>query len=90
MELSTAIDLVQKTLFAALALAAPILGAVLLLALALAIVTTVFNLQEQTLTTIPKITAAFVLTLMLAPWMLRQVLDFTVPLLRDALANVGN
>jgi len=90
MELSTAIDLVQKTLFAALALAAPILGAVLLLALALAIVTTVFNLQEQTLTTIPKITAAFVLTLLLAPWMLRQVLDFTVPLLRDALANVGN
>lgn len=90
MELSTAIDLVQKTLFAALALAAPILGAVLLLALVLAIATTVFNLQEQTLTTIPKITAAFVLTLVLAPWMLRQVLDFTVPLLRDALANVGN
>jgi flagellar biosynthetic protein FliQ len=90
MEIGLAIDLVQKTLLAALALAAPILGAVLLLALFLAILTTVFNLQEQTLTTVPKIAAAFVLTLVLAPWMLRSVLDFTVPLLRDVLANAGN
>lgn len=90
MEIGLAVDLVQKTLLAALALTAPILGAVLLLALFLAIVTTVFNLQEQTLTTVPKIVAALVLTLLLAPWMLRSVLDFTVPLLRDVLANGGN
>ena len=90
MDTATAIELTQKTLIAALALVAPILGAVLLLALLLAIITTVFNLQEQTLTVVPKIVAAFVLTFLLAPWMLRQVLDFTVPLLRDALASTAH
>jgi flagellar biosynthesis protein FliQ len=89
MDTATAIDLAQKTLLAALALVAPILGSVLLLALLLAIITTVFNLQEQTLTVVPKIVAAFVLTIALAPWMLRQVLDFTIPLFRDALASAA-
>ncbi len=90
MEVGTAVDLTQRTLLAALSLAAPMLGAVLLLALFLAIVTTVFNLQEQSLTVVPKIVAAFVLSFLLAPWMLRQIMDFTIPLLRDALASVAN
>jgi len=90
MDVGTAVDLTQKTLLAALSLAAPMLCAVLLLALFLAILTTVFNLQEQTLTVVPKIIAAFALSFILAPWMLRQIMDFTIPLLRDALASVGN
>lgn len=88
MEIATAVDLAQKTLLAALGLVAPILGAVLVLALLLAIITTVFNLQEQTLTVVPKIIMAFALAFVLTPWMLRQIVEFTMHLLRDTLGNL--
>jgi flagellar biosynthetic protein FliQ len=81
-----AVDLAQKTLLAGLTICAPLLGAVLLLALLIAIVTTVFNLQEQTLSVVPKICAAFALSIALAPWILRRLMEFTIPLIRDVLA----
>lgn len=89
MDTSTAVDLAQKTLLAGLAICAPMLIAVLIIALFTAIITTVFNLQEQALSVVPKIVAAFGLSILLAPWMLRQLIDFTVPLIRDFLSAKG-
>ncbi len=85
MEPATAIDLARQMLMTALTMAAPLLAGVLLVSLTLAIVTTVLNLQEQTLTIVPKIITALVLTGLLAPWLLQSLLDFTVVLLRDVL-----
>lgn len=87
MDSSAAIELARHTLFTALAMAAPLLACVLFIALLLSVLTTVLNLNEQTLTVVPKIVAAFLITALLAPWMLRALLDFTVPLLRDVLAQ---
>lgn len=89
MEPTYAIELARATLLTALAVAAPLLAGVLVVALLLAIVQTVLNLQEQTLTVVPKVVVALVMTSLLAPWMLRTLLDFAVPILRDVLAQGG-
>lgn len=89
MDPNTAIEYARNTLLTALTVAAPLLGAVLLLALFLAIAQTVLNLQEQTLTIVPKIVTAILMTCLLAPWMLRALMEFTLPLLRDVLPMRG-
>ena len=87
MDSVTAIELARETLVTALTIAAPILAAVLCLALMLAILQTVTNLQEQTLTVVPKIILAVVVTYLLTPWVLSSIVDFTVPLFSDWLAR---
>ncbi|MFH0946377.1 MAG: flagellar biosynthetic protein FliQ [Planctomycetota bacterium] len=87
MEIAAAIELARQTLFTALAMAGPILGCVLIVAFCLAILQTVLNLQEQTITVVPKIITAILVAILLAPWVLRSLIDFTVPLLRDILAQ---
>lgn len=87
MNAQAALDLVRQTLMTALIMAAPLLAAVLIVSLMIAILQTVVNVQEQTLTIIPKVVVALLMTMLLAPWMLQKLLDFTVPLLRDLLAQ---
>lgn len=89
MDPNTAIEYARTTLLTALTVAAPLLGCVLIIALVLAIVQTVLNLQEQTLTIIPKVVTAILMTCLLAPWMLRALMEFTIPLLRDVLPMRG-
>jgi flagellar biosynthetic protein FliQ len=43
----------------------------------------VTSIQEQTLTFIPKIIALAVIIVVLGPWMLRQVVDYTQNLYQD-------
>lgn len=87
METAQAIELARHTLIAALMMAAPLLAAVLLTALLLAVIQTVLNLQEQALTVVPKLVLTALMVVALAPWMLRRLIEFTVPLLRDALSQ---
>ena len=82
---ASAIELVRHTLLTALSIAAPLLASVLLVSLIIAILQTVVNIQEQTLTIIPKVVTALIVTTLLAPWMLQTLLDFAIPLLRDVL-----
>jgi flagellar biosynthesis protein FliQ len=84
-----AVELARHTLLTALKIAAPLLAATLLLALVLALVQTIMNLQEQTLTVIPKIVIAVIVTFLLTPWILRALVDFTVPMLSDLLVRGG-
>ena len=85
METSAAIELARQTLFTALTMAAPLLASVLVVALSLAILQTVLNLQEQTITVVPKLITAILVAILMAPWILRALIDFTLPLLRDIL-----
>jgi len=87
MEPALAIELARQTLVTALTVAAPLLGAVLILALCLAILQTIMNLQEQTLTIVPKVITAAAVTFVMAPWVMQSLMDFTIPLLRDVLSR---
>jgi flagellar biosynthetic protein FliQ len=61
----------------ALVLSAPLLGAGLVVGLVIAILQATTQVQEMTLTIIPKIVVVLLVLLAAAPWMLSKLSDFT-------------
>ncbi len=73
-----AVDLVRESLMQALLLATPILGAGLLIGLFISIFQAVTQIQEQTLTFVPKIIVMILVAIMLLSWIVVQMIDFTM------------
>ncbi len=71
------ISMGQKALELALMLSAPILLATFLVGLIISILQSATQIQEMTLSYIPKIIAAYVVVLLLGAWMLNKLLDYT-------------
>ena len=72
-----ATELIKTLMFQAVTLAAPILLTALVLGLAISIFQSVTSIQEQTLTFVPKALGIVVLLVILMPWMLRTLIEFT-------------
>ena len=73
-----AIDLFKTTVMFALYVIAPLLGVTLIVGLATSLVQSVTSLQEPTLTFAPKLLGLAAALLLLAPWLLRSLSEFTV------------
>jgi flagellar biosynthetic protein FliQ len=71
----------RDTMLLALMLGAPILGVSLLVGLAVSLFQAVTQINEMTLTFVPKILGLGLVLLFLGPWMLQQVIRFTIRLL---------
>jgi flagellar biosynthetic protein FliQ len=69
-----------EALRVALVVALPVLGAMLLVGLAVNILQVATSLQDTTLTFIPKIAAAAAALYLAGPWMLRVLVAFAVGL----------
>lgn len=67
----------QETLKIAFLLSLPFLGSTLVVGLIVSILQAVTQIQEPTLTFLPKVLAVFVVLLLLGPWMLHTLLDYT-------------
>ena len=76
-----AIDLFKSTVMFALYVVAPFLGATLVVGLLASLLQSVTSMQEQTLTFIPKLVALAALCLVLTPWLLRTLSEFTVTII---------
>ena len=76
-----AIDLFKSTVVFALYIVAPFLGVTLVVGLATSLIQSVTSMQEQTLTFIPKLLALSGLSLVLTPWLLRNLTEFTITIL---------
>lgn len=76
-----AIDLFKTTVVFALYVVAPFLVVMLVVGLVTSLIQSVTSLQEQTLTFIPKLVAISGLLLILAPWLLRSLSEFTITIL---------
>ncbi len=76
MNVDQAVELVRESLQLMLVVSAPILFAALIIGLAISLFQAVTQIQEQTLTFVPKIIGMAVVAIMLAPWMTRQMMDF--------------
>jgi len=76
-----AIDLFKSTVTFALYIVAPFLGAMLVVGLLASLMQSVTSMQEQTLTFVPKLLALAVLILVLAPWLLRALSEFTITII---------
>ena len=80
--------LAKEALMAALMIGGPILGVSLLVGLLVSIFQAMTQIQEQTLTFIPKILAIALVMLLLGPWMLDVLTGYTSNLFHD-LASFG-
>ncbi len=60
----------QKAIFLTMVIGAPILLSAIVVGLAISIIQSVTQIQEQTLTFVPKIFAALLVLIVSAPWMI--------------------
>ncbi len=67
----------QRMLEMAFILAAPVLLATFLVGLIVSIFQSATQIQEMTLSYIPKLIVAYIIILLLGGWMLNKLLDFT-------------
>jgi flagellar biosynthetic protein FliQ len=72
-----ATDLLKNLMFEAVTLAAPILLTALVIGLGISLFQSVTSIQEQTLTFVPKALGIVGLLIVLMPWMLRSLVEFT-------------
>ena len=76
-----AIDIFKTTVVFALYVVAPFLILTLVLGLITSLLQSVTSLQEQTLTFVPKLLGLSALLLLLTPWLLRSLSEFTVTII---------
>ena len=88
MDQSQVMEVASKAMWVTLQVSMPILGATLVVGLLVSIFQAVTQLQEPTLTFIPKVLATVVVIVIAGPWMLNTMLSFTTDLW-GAIPSIG-
>ncbi|NLN19614.1 MAG: flagellar biosynthesis protein FliQ [Firmicutes bacterium] len=76
-----AVRLGREALMMVLLVAGPVLGLGLITGLVVSIIQAVTQIQEQTLSFVPKILAALAAVALFGPWMLHKLVDYATELL---------
>lgn len=76
----------KYTIETVLYLTTPILGVALVIGLIISVFQAATQIQEMTLTFVPKILAVFIGLLVFLPWMLETIVSYT----RDIITNIPN
>lgn len=76
MEADRALNLLNDMLWNCMVVGGPVLIATLLVGLAVSVVQVATQLQEVTLSYVPKLLVAALLLILLGPWMMSRVTDF--------------
>lgn len=76
MNVDQAIDVVRETLTLMLMLSMPILGAALVIGLTVSLLQAVTQVQEQTLSFVPKIVGMGIAAIFVLPWIVMKIMDF--------------
>ena len=77
MELDQATDLIRQTLLLALIVSAPMLLIGLVVGIVVSLLQAVTQIQEQTLTFVPKIAAMVAAAVLLMPWIGTRLLEYS-------------
>lgn len=77
------VELARRTLETALWIAAPLLVVATVVSLVINIAQVLTSLQENTLSTVPRLAAVATAIFLLMPWMVRRLALFTVSLFSD-------
>jgi len=75
-EADRALNLLNDMLWNCLVIAGPILVVTLIVGLAISVLQVATQLQEMTLSYVPKLLAAALLMIALGPWMMARITDF--------------
>ncbi|HAI12125.1 MAG TPA: flagellar biosynthetic protein FliQ [Phycisphaerales bacterium] len=76
MSIDQAVDIVREALTLMLLLSMPILGAALVIGMSVSIFQAMTQIQEQTLSFVPKIIGMVIVTILVTPWIATMILDF--------------
>jgi flagellar biosynthetic protein FliQ len=82
-------ELLRQLMKESMILAAPVLIAAALLSFVLSLVQTLTSLQEQSLTTVPRLVAVASILLVGMPWFLGRMVTYTLVLLTDLHRYLG-
>ncbi|MFO1092035.1 MAG: flagellar biosynthetic protein FliQ [Planctomycetaceae bacterium] len=88
MDSSTATDLVHDALTLALVLAVPGLAVAFVVALIAGFLQALTQIQDQSLSTVPRLIAGALALLLLVPWMLDRLTTFTIELYEGVAASL--
>lgn len=83
MDIDQALDLGREALVMVLIVASPVMIIGLLVGLVISMLQSMTQLQEQTLSFVPKIIAMVGVALILVPWLAQHLLEYTVVLLGE-------
>jgi len=72
------LDIIRVSLYNLLIISAPILLASMLVGLIISILQATTQIQEQTLTFVPKLIAVFLVLIIMGPWILKKLMDYTI------------
>jgi flagellar biosynthetic protein FliQ len=76
-----AVELLKSMMLQAAALVAPLLLTAMVVGLCVSLVQAVTTIHEQTLTFVPKALAVVLMLVLILPWMVRSMMDFTTLLI---------
>lgn len=82
MNASVVVELLQRALTTVLTVGGPLLLAALVVGVVVSLLQAVTQVQEQSLTFIPKLVVVALVFMVTLPWMMRSMVSFTVQLLR--------
>lgn len=77
------VDLARNMIFTAAMIAAPMLAVALIVGLVVSLIQAVTQIQEQTLSFLPKLIAVAVTFLVALPWILQILVKYTTELFRS-------
>lgn len=80
MSQTAVLTVLQQTLWAAVEIGGPILLAALVVGLVISLIQAVTQVNEMTLSYVPKVLAIALVLVFAGPWMLQTLLDFAVHL----------
>lgn len=78
-----ALQLLADLLWNALLISAPLLAVTLVVGLLISVIQVVTQVQEASLTFIPKVIAAVVVLVVCGPWMLKRLIGFSTSLIAN-------
>jgi flagellar biosynthetic protein FliQ len=78
-----ALQLLAELLWNALLISAPLLAVTLVLGLLVSVLQVVTQIQEASLTFIPKIVGAVVVLVVCGPWMLKRLVAYSITLIAN-------
>jgi len=77
-----AIELLKTMIYQALSIAAPVLIVAMIIGLAISLFQAVTTIHEQTLAFVPKALAVVGVLLLLLPWIVRSLVEFTTAVIQ--------
>ncbi|RKP48494.1 flagellar type III secretion system protein FliQ [Trinickia fusca] len=80
MHLDLALHMMSNLFWTGFIVCAPLLGLTMLVGLVISIIQVVTQIQEMSLTFVPKLLTAGIVLVVLGSWMLRQIMQFSTQL----------